>query len=107
MHAITRMALIACEDGHPITDADTQAKIVDCVLSAGDGGFVIEDSTSGKSYIGEYRNGDYYGGTIAYDVFTNNSSGVAVTGVTTYADGSEERTLTLYFGYYLLNFYKE
>lgn len=101
------MTLIACEDGHPITDADTQAEIVDCVLSAGDGGFVIEDSTSGKSYIGEYRKGDYYGGTIAYDVFTNNSSGVAVTGMTTYADGSEERTLTLYFGYYLLNFYKE
>ena len=101
------MTLVACEQGYTVTEADTAAEVVSCALVAKGGELVIEDSTSGKSYVGEYGKPDAYGGTVAYAVFVYESSGAAVIGKTTYADGSEETTLTLHLGYYLLNFYKE
>ncbi len=102
-----QMSLLACEEGYPITDADVDASVIDCSLVARGGEFIIMDRTSKTEYTGEYGKGDAYGGTVAYAVFTYNTSGAAVVGKTTYADGGEEYALTLHIGEYLLNFYRK
>ncbi len=78
-----------------------------CLLSAGDGSLSIEDKTNGQRWSGSYRVQSREPETTVYAIRLGQTEGTAVTGVVTYADGSQRRTLILTLEGKCLTFYEK
>lgn len=84
-----------------------QAKVVDITLAARNGKITITDSTNGRTYEGAYTVERKHPDGTDYKVTVDGKSGHATVGMTTFADGSEQPTLSISVGQYSLYFYAE
>ena len=106
--------IMHAEDNRVIYDAvaeesstHPEAKIIEMTLVAKDGKITITDVTNGKTYKGTYTvSGRNPEGT-DYHITIGGKSGYAGVAMTTYADGSEEPTLSISLDGYSMYFYAE
>ncbi len=76
---------------------------IDC--SARDGILTLTDHTNSKTYTGSYTISRENPDGAIYNVTLNGQEGVAVTGMTTYSDDTEEATFIINLGEYTINFF--
>lgn len=86
-------------------EAYPDAKVVDVVLTAKDGGLVITDKTNNETYEGAYEEMFVTDSSEDYKIIIKGKDGYATVAYTTYADGKKELTLPITIGGYDMYFY--
>lgn len=94
--------VVAC----PADKADTYGEsiILELRCEAENGVLTMTDSTNAKTYTGEYRVTRTSPEATIYEIVVGDTEGYAVTGMTTYLDGSQDPTFILSIAGYSINF---
>lgn len=95
-------AVVAC----PADKADSyeEAAVLELRCEAENGVLTLTDSTNAKTYTGNYRVTQTSPEATIYEVTIGDTQGYAVTGMTTYLDGSQDPTFILSIKGYAINF---
>ena len=81
------------------------ASPVNMYLTAGDGDFVLTDTTNGKTYEGTYKVIEDKQANVIYEINLDEHSGYAGVAMTSFHDGSQVPTLNISIDDYALNFH--
>ncbi len=94
--------VVACTSGYG--DVYTDAEILELTCWAADGGLVLHDLTNDRSYTGAYSRNKTSSEDTMYDITIGKTIGYAITGLTTFQDGTQAATFIIQIGAYTLNF---
>ena len=90
-----------------VADSHENAAALELTCKAENGRFILTDHTNNKQYTGEYRLKQTDPQSALYEITIGSQTGHAVTGMTTYLDGSQSPTCILSLDAYTLNFQAE
>lgn len=90
-----------------LADSHENAAALELTCKAENGRFILTDHTNNKQYTGEYRLKQTDPQSALYEITIGSQTGHAVTGMTTYLDGSQSPTCILSLDAYTLNFQAE
>ena len=112
-YAWTMTTIQGGEDGSAVAcapelaDNHENAATLELTCKAENGGFTLTDQTNNKQYTGEYHLKQTDPQSVLYEITIGSQTGHAVTGMTTYLDGSQSPTCILSLDAYTLNFQAE
>lgn len=95
-------SVIACSA--ELADRNEGAEVIALTCKAEDGYISVADLTDSETYTGEYRVTETSSKATIYEIKIGDTTGHAVTSMTTYRDESESPTLIISIGDYALNF---
>lgn len=81
------------------------AKQIELVCEAQGGNLTLTDRTNDRTYTGTYQQSQRDSKSTIYEVSVDGTSGIAVTAMTTYQDGTQDPTLIFNLGDYTVNFF--
>lgn len=81
------------------------AKQIELVCEAQGGNLTLTDRTNDRTYTGTYQQSQRDSKSTIYEVSVDGTSGVAVSAMTTYQDGTQDPTLIFNLGDYTVNFF--
>ena len=81
------------------------AKQIELVCEAQGGNLTLTDRTNDRTYTGTYQQSQRDSKSTIYEVNVDGTSGVAVSAMTTYQDGTQDPTLIFNLGDYTVNFF--
>lgn len=94
--------VVACAPELLQQNEGAQGLVLRC--HAQDGVLTLTDSTNGQGYSGTYRMEQAAPEATTYQIAIGDAAGYAVTGMTTFLDGSQSPTFIINIGGYALNF---